>query len=361
MESKFHNFLTEEKNKINRILEAFFKSTIENEEEASLRRFLKYSEDFILQGGRRIHPISLIQTFIALAPEKSIIEHYSEIYEISIAIELMHISSLMLDDIVEDEEYRRGKKTFHRYISEQSENITNSQKPYEISSAIYGGNLTALFGSRIITQSRFSDAQKGKALQLYLQGLTGVTRGHLLDEYYKYQVPLEQITLENYLILADRRSKQLETAIGLGAVFGNARNSQMGPLMEAMNKIGIIEQMKNDYLGSFGDPNLRSIDSDIQSGQATILTVLAYQQGDEQQRNKLRSILGNSNASSEEIDEIRDIYQNTGAVDFTKMYSNSLKNDAYNLINSVYPGLRTSSLKYFKNLLHYITDFEVFY
>jgi len=53
--------------------------------------------------------------------------------------------------------------------------------------------------------------------------MLGMSRAHLWEEYYK-QVPLEKINLENYLILADKRAKQMETAVGLGAVFGNAQN-----------------------------------------------------------------------------------------------------------------------------------------
>lgn len=355
--SDFQNLISHEKDKINKIIHSFFKSTIISEEEPSLRQFLKFSEDYVLQGGRRLHPISLIQTFLGLAPEKLIVESLEEIYDVSISIEFMHISSLMIDDLVDNEKYRRGKKTFHRYMGEITKGNQEYQKSYEISSAIYGGNLTSLFGTRIISQSNFDNIKREKALDLYLQGIAGVTRGHLLDEYFKFQVALNEITLENYLILADKRAKQLETAIGLGAIFGNARESQIDPLIKAMNKIGVIEQMKNDYLGSFGNPDLSSTDSDIKSGQATILTVLAYQQGNEQTKITLDKILGNSNATPEEVGEVKDIYKETGAVDFTKMYSNSLKNDAYNLINQVYPGLRNNAMTYYRKLLHYLTDF----
>ncbi len=357
MEGKFTNYISEEKKKINQIIHSFFKSIIISEEEASLRRFLKSSEDFVLQGGRRIHPISLIETFKGLAPEKYLLDFDTEIYDVSIAIELMHISSLMIDDLVDNEQFRHGKKTFHRFILDQDQTSSESPRSYQLSSAIYGGNLTSLLGSRIITQSNFDAELKNKALQLYLSGLSGITRGHLLDEYFKHNLALNQISLENYLILADKRAKQMETAVGLGAIFGNARQSQMQPLLNAMNKIGIIDQMKNDFEGSFGDPTLRSIDSDIKQGHATILTVLAYQQGTEQNIITLNKTLGNPDATAEEIAEVRDIYRDTGSVNFTKMYSNSLKNDVFHLINSIYPGLRKSAMEFYKELLHYLTNF----
>jgi geranylgeranyl pyrophosphate synthase len=357
MEGDFREYIDSQRDKINQVLRNFYKTTIISEEETSLRKFLRDSEDFILQGGRRLHPITMIETFQGLAPEKMLLDFKEDIYDVCIAPELMHISSLMIDDLVDDEKRRRGKKTFHLYISEQGEGDSAQLEAYQKASAIYGGNLTALFGSRIITNSNFDDKKKAQALEFYLNGLSGVTRGHLLDEYYKYQVPLNQITLENYLILTEKRSKQMETAVGLGAIFGNARKSQINPLIKAMNRIGIIEQMKNDYFGSFGDPALQSIDSDITSGQATVLNVLAYQQGNKEQKKVLSSTLGNLNATPDQIDNIRIIYKDTGAIEFIKMYANSLKNDIFNLMHSIYPGLRKSAMDYFLELLQYLTDF----
>ena len=358
MEGDFLTYINNQQDKINQILRNFYKTTIYSEEEASLRKFLRGSEEFILQGGRRLHPITMIETFQGLAPEKMIFDFQDEIYDVSIATELMHISSLMIDDLVDNEKRRRGKKTFHLYISEQGKGEDTQLNAYQMASAIYGGNLTALFGSRIITNSNFDAKKKASALDVYLNGLAGVTRGHLLDEYYKYQVPLNQITLENYLILADKRSKQIQTAVGLGAIFGNARKSQINPLVKAMNRIGIIEQMKNDYLGSFGDPTLQSIDSDITSGQATVLNVLAYQQGNKDQKKALSSTLGNINATPEQIEHIKEIYKDTGAIEFIKMYANSLKNDIFNLMHSIYPGLRKSAMDYFIELLKYLTSWD---
>ena len=179
-----------------------------------------------------------------------------------------------------------------------------------------------------------------------------------MDEFYKQQVPLDQITLENYLILADKRAKQMEAAVGLGALFGNARQSQLIPLQQAMNKIGIIEQMFNDLNGSFGDPKLRNIDSDIKSGQSTILTVIAYQQSSDAQKAVLSKILGNSKAGPEAIAEVKDIFRDTGSLDFVRMYSNSLKNDVYNSLQKIYPGLRKNTMSFYGQLLTHITEFD---
>ena len=77
---------------------------------------------------------------------------------------------LIIDDLVDAEEYRRGKKTFHIFVSEKGKQNDSSLNTYQTSSAIYGGNLTTLFGSRVIAKSNFETKQISQALQIYLQG-----------------------------------------------------------------------------------------------------------------------------------------------------------------------------------------------
>jgi len=359
MEKEFLEYLDSEKKIINSSIGNYFHLSIQKEEEPFLREFLSFGQYFIVQGGRRLLPISLKNTFMGLSSEKDILEYSEAINNVSISIEMLHVSNLMIDDLIDKEEYRRGKKTFHRFISEKMTHLNKLElEEYGISSTIYGANIISLMGSKIIKNSKFSTERKEKALALYLNGMLGMSRAHLLEEYYK-QVPLEKINLENYLILADKRAKQMETAVGLGAIFGNARKSQMDPLLQAMNKVGIIAQIVNDIDGTFGKTSdKKSLDSDIKSGQNTILTVVAYQSADKKQKKILNNILGNRNASSEEIESVRNIFQETEAVNFATIYANNLKNDVYHNLQRVYPGLRKEIMNYYSQLLGYITDYK---
>ncbi len=358
MEKEFSRYLNSEKKIINGYIRDYFQNSIQEEEEPFLREFLSFGQYFIVQGGRRLLPVALKNTFMGLSSEKDILEYSESINNVSVSIEMLHVSSLMIDDLIDKEEYRRGKKTFHKYIGEKMNHLNKLElEEYAISSTIYGANIISLMGSQIIKNSKF-DNRKEKALAVYLNGMQGVSRAHLLEEYYK-QVPLEKINLENYLILADKRAKQMETAAGLGAVFGNARKSQMGPLMQAMNKIGIISQIVNDLDGSFGKKtDKKSLDSDIKSGQSTILTVIAYQSADKKQKQILNNVLGNRNALPEEIESVKDIFRATEAVNFASIYSNNLKNDVYRNLQRVYPGLRKEIMDFYSQLLEYITEYE---
>ncbi|RLI61836.1 MAG: hypothetical protein DRO88_12545 [Promethearchaeia archaeon] len=359
MSTKFKTILDKERKKINKKIEEIYRDLIEQEEEPYLRKFHTYSYNFFKSPGRRILPICLVNTFLGLSNDRDISELIEDVYKISVSVELLHISSLIIDDLVDNEDLRRGQPTFHKSILGLENLSGKSNSDFATAAAIYGGNLLSLMGTRIILDSCFDTARKEKVLQIFLTGLEGITRGHLLDEHYKLKA-LKHITLEDYLILSSlKRGKPMETAIGIGAILGHARKSQLEPLMQAMEKVGIIDQLMNDVKGSFGDPTEKSIDADIINGQCTILTIIAYQSASLEQKAVLDSTLGNPNATGDQIEAVREIFRNTGALDFAKMYANSLKNDIFNLLEKVYPGLKAEVRSFFNDLLQFLTDIPV--
>lgn len=359
MSIEFNSILEKERKKINKKIEDIYQDLIEQEEEPYLRKFHTYSFDFFKASGRRILPICLVNAFLGLSNDRDISELIEDIYKVSVSAELLHVSSLIIDDLVDKEEIRRGKPTFHKSILELEKLTKKAGDDFATAAAIYGGNILSLIGTRIILKSNFDPIRKEKALEIFLKGLEGITRGHLLDEHYKLK-SLNNITLEDYLILSTlKRGKPMETAVGIGAILGRARKSQLEPFMQAMNKVGIIDQLMNDVKGSFGDPQEKSIDADITNGSCTILTIIAYQSATAEQKSILDATLGNKNAAPADIEAVREIFRKTGALDFAKMYANSLKNDIFNLLEKIYPGLKTEVRAFFNDLLQYLTDLPI--
>jgi geranylgeranyl pyrophosphate synthase len=357
-QKSFLNYVDKERIKINRYITTALEDAITAEEEPFLRQFLTYAKEFVLRGGRRLLPLSLINTFLGISSEKDIMTHLENVYRVSSSIELLHIATLIVDDFIDNDTVRSGNPTFHKYMAQNipKEAVKGDTHYFEQSSAMYGGILTSFLGTQVIAKSDFELERKSKALQYYYLGLQGMNRGHLLDDYYRL-LPLDHLSLENYLILAGlKRGKQMETAVAIGGCLGNARSSQIEPLSEAMNKIGIIDQLINDYTGTFGDGAKKSTDNDIRQGQRNILSIIAFQGATSAQKKVLNSVLGNAEATDDDIENVKKIYREAGAVDFVKFYANSLKNDAWNLFQRVYPGVRQESQQYFEDLMSYLID-----
>jgi geranylgeranyl diphosphate synthase type II len=358
MDQEFLNTLESERQIINKHIIKLFNDVIAEDDEPFLRKFFKSDLDFLLRGGRRILPISLINTFRGISSDRDIAEYIEEIYRIAISVEMMHIGTLIHDDYIDHETVRSGNPTFHIFMHQNFKEVNVDE--FENATAIYGGSLTSFLGTKILANNAtFDEARKNRAILSYINGLNAITRGHLLEVFLSNR-PLDEVTLEDYLILADyKRGKQMATAVELGAILGNARESQLEPLAAAMSKIGIIDQMTNDLKGSFGDPKLKSIDGDIKRGQKTILTIIANQTATPSQKKILKNILGKIDATPEEVQQVRDIFLATGAVDFTKQYAVSLKVQAINNLDTVYPGLRKENELFFYSLMDYLLESPV--
>ncbi|TFH29526.1 MAG: hypothetical protein E4G98_03695, partial [Promethearchaeota archaeon] len=151
MTENFQAYLDSEREKINQRMNTYFKKLIEEEEEPYLRKFLTHFYNFSKGPGRQLLPICLVNTFIGLSSDKLISEYLEDVYKISISIEFLHISALVIDDLIDREEIRRGLPTFHKSILNVENLNQGSSKTkmdsaklmeYETSSAIYAGNLT---------------------------------------------------------------------------------------------------------------------------------------------------------------------------------------------------------------------------
>jgi len=357
-EKNFAQYMVSEREKINRTLGKVFDEMLIVEDEAFLKRFYGLTRDFFLRGGRRVLSISAVNIFRGLASDKDIMNYLDEVYKAAVSLEFLRQSQIIVDDYMDNDELRYGFPAFHRHILQAfPENyIKNPEMAKEVggSATVYGSFLTSFSGSEIIEKVNIPEERKKLASLAYFEGLSGINKGYLLDEYYRV-LPLEQMTLENYLLLASlKRGKQMETAVAIGAYLANARQSQMLPLMAAMNKIGIIDQLINDFNGTFGDPTRKSTENDIRQGQRTILTTVAYQSANNEQKAILNKVLGNTKATSQEIESVKKVFQDTGAADFVKFYANSLKNDAYTQLQKVFPGLRKEISTYFEDLMTFI-------
>jgi geranylgeranyl diphosphate synthase type I len=349
-QSEFRSYIAVEREKINKQIMRLFKDVIAEDDEPFLRKFFESDLDFLMQGGRRLLPITAVTTFIGLSSDRDMAESIENMYRASVSVEMLHIGNLIIDDYLDHEEVRSGNPTFHKFMTSHFADM----KEMEISAAIYGGSLTSFLGTKVLTKSHFDEKLINRAVQAYIDGLQGVTRGHLLENYFSNRA-LKDITLEDYLILAEyKRGKQMETGALIGAILANARESQIRPLKLAMNKIGIIDQITNDIKGTFGDSSLKSVDNDIIQGQRTILSIIAYQNANKQQKETLISTLGNQNASKDSIEKVREIFKSTQAVEFAKSYALTLKMEAINMLKDIYPGLRKDNEDFFIQFMEYL-------
>ncbi len=267
----------------------------------------------VLSGGKRVRPFILIKSaeVFGASLESSM--------PAAVAIELLHNFTLIHDDIMDRDEYRRGVKTTHILFGEPV--------------AIIAGDL--LFSYVFYILSKNYPPETGlKLVELYANASNLICMGQTMDVLPdKYIVSSDQ-----YLEMVYRKTGALiEASAVAGGVVGGASEEELGLLREFGSKIGIAFQIADDILGIVGDPKVtgKPVGNDIRNGKKTILVLSALERMDSGSREKFLRVFGNPGSSDDEVMEAIDIIVSTGAIEDSREFMKRLYNDSINALRNL--------------------------
>ncbi|MHA1375217.1 MAG: polyprenyl synthetase family protein [Promethearchaeota archaeon] len=105
---KFTDYVKTYNSKINDAIGTILDKKLENINDAFLKTYYEELKSYLLAGGKRIRPLLCIATFNAFNNEKD-----DKIITPSVGVEFLHNASLIHDDIIDKDNFRRGNPAFH--------------------------------------------------------------------------------------------------------------------------------------------------------------------------------------------------------------------------------------------------------
>ncbi len=190
-------------------------------------------------GGKRIRPMLMQETYRLFGGSSVAIEYFMA------AIEMIHTYSLVHDDLpcMDDDEYRRGRKTTH---------------------AVYGEAIATLAGDALLNYAAETalgafdtDIEKervGKAARIMFNksGIYGMIGGQTADVESEGK-PSEEVNEELLLYIHENKTGGLiEAAMMVGGVLGGCDNVQLNTLEKIARNVGIAFQIQDDILDVTG-------------------------------------------------------------------------------------------------------------
>lgn len=267
----------------------------------------------VLSGGKRVRPFILIKSaeVFGSSLESSM--------PAAVAIELLHNFTLIHDDIMDRDEYRRGVKTTHILFGEPV--------------AIIAGDF--LFSYVFYILSRSYPPETGlKLVELYANASNLICMGQTMDVLPdKYIVSPDQ-----YLEMVYRKTGALiEASAVAGGVVGGASEEELDLLREFGSKIGIAFQIADDILGIVGDPKVtgKPVGNDIRNGKKTILVLSALERMDTVSRERFLRVFGNPETSDDEVMEAIDLIVSTGAIEDSREFMKRLYKDSIDALRNL--------------------------
>lgn len=258
-----------------------------------------------------------------------------DILPIAAAAEILHGALLIHDDIIDNSFIRHHQPTLHKkYEMIQRKRKKDNSSHYGESMGIVAGDIGLFETNRLILASSFSSQIKEKILK----ELTNIAISTGFGEAQDIELPQMGRFSQKEILQIHYLKTALYTFIGplkYGALAsGKAGKTKLKAIGDYALSVGTAFQLHDDILGMFGDEKTlgKPVDSDIKEGKNTLLYLETLNRSTNNQNKFLKKLWGNHNITNKEIDQIRGMVKESGALDHSVKMAQELVNKGKGVI-----------------------------
>lgn len=268
--------------------------------------------------GKRLRPLMLLLATESVGgnPEDSL--------PAAAAVEFIHNFSLIHDDIEDHDEYRHGKETVWM--------------KFGVEIAINAGD--ALFSLAFLSLGQLRGVDKDilELLQILSSTCAKLTGGQDMDLGFE---KADAISQEDYLLMVQGKTVSLfEACCSMGSILGGGSLKEQQSLSKFGNKLGLAFQIRDDWLGLWGDPKKtgKKRASDLYKSKWTFPILYAAQTNG--------SYIDEIRMGKKMIDpdEVIQKITSTGAKEYTIGYMNKLLDEAIKELDTLQKDTQTTSI-----------------
>jgi len=275
------------------VVEQMFQA-VPSENPVTLYEPIRYA---IASGGKRLRPVLLLLVCEAVGgkPEDAL--------DAAVALELVHNFTLVHDDIMDNDDLRRGKETVH--------------KKWDRNVAILSGDALLVLAYSML--HRRSHNRLAQVLDDFSRGILQVCEGQSLDKEFESR---HDVTLAEYYDMIDKKTAELfSVACHVGSILGGGTVEQMAAMRIYGKKLGRAFQIQDDLLDVIAEENVlgKDIGSDLEANKKTFLVVHALQNANDGQKQQLQTILHKGKVTTDDVKAVIDLFKQTKTLDAARL------------------------------------------
>lgn len=216
-------------------------------------------------GGKRIRPVLMMLGYNLFKDDPE------SILPQATALETYHNYTLLHDDLMDNADVRRGKKTVHR--------------KWNANQAILSGDSMLVLAYQRMAEG-LTD-KLGSVIGLFTETALEIGEGQQYDMDFERR---DDVTEDEYIeMIRLKTSVLLACALKMGAILADASGEDADNLYKFGEKIGLAFQLQDDYLDVYGDPAVfgKAIGGDIVSNKKTFMLIKAFNHATRNQRHEL--------------------------------------------------------------------------
>jgi geranylgeranyl pyrophosphate synthase len=267
--------------------------------------------EYTLRRGKRLASCSTLLAYKGFNGEVD-----DRILDVCAGIELYRHSILVHDDLVDDDEARRGGSTIHKKYSHEHD------IRFGDGLAVFAGNILYTLAVKAFSSSGFELGKIVKVLNILNDAFQAVNESQVLDLLFEYKTP----DVNEWYVMASKRAASLfKASLLVGAVLADASEKDLRLLGEAAEHIGYCFDIQDDIIDMFASEEQygRRPGGDLSKHKKPLHIVYAYMMADQPQ---LENAL-------QDLDKIRKVVSDCGALEEAKSRSREHADSAKKLIS----------------------------
>lgn len=262
----------------------------------------------ISSGGKRLRPALCIMSYGAVGGKDMM-----KPVKVGAAFEIIHSATLVHDDINDQGEIRRGRKTLH--------------KEYTVSKAIIAGDYMFAMGFRLLA------AEAPQIVDYIVDASASMGAGEFVQKDFEHA---SSVTEDDYIeIITGKTAKLFEASSKSGAAVANADGAMLEALGNFSHYIGLAFQIVDDTLDVTGDPHNtgKAVGTDLIEGKPTLPVIYAMQDPDKGPR--LIELFEKADVTIDDVAEALELIRSTDSVDRCLSKAREYVDEAVGYMDSV--------------------------
>lgn len=249
------------------------------------------SHYIVSAGGKRVRPMLLLLVAGALGNRSS------QRHELAAVVEFIHTATLLHDDVVDESDLRRGRKT---------------------ANAMFGNAASVLVGDFLYSRAfqMMVSTNRLRVMDVLAEATNVIAEGEVLQLMNMHD---PDISVDDYLrVIEYKTAKLFEAAARLGAVITDAPPEVEAACADYGRALGTAFQLIDDLLDYEGSTTElgKNIGDDLREGKPTLPLLVAMQRGTPEQAALIRHAI--EHGEVERMPQIVEIVKATGALDATR-------------------------------------------
>lgn len=262
-------------------------------------------EKLVFSGGKRLRPAFFYWAHVGAGGDPN----SPEATNIAAAIEMLHAFALAHDDVMDRSEARRGEPSIWNQFTNLHEehNWHGNSLHFGEAVAILVGDLAHVLADKLMSHHSPIVTQLWEELRLE------VNIGQYLDVLSGAKGRFDHNSARRILEYKTGRYS-VQRPLQLGAAVAGKYDELSQSLTDYGQPVGVVFQLRDDILGVFGktEETGKPTGDDLREGKPTPLMAEAFDRASAQQK-EILSKIGSPDLTQQDISDIQEIVEDTGA------------------------------------------------